>query len=213
MLGVCAMFRVEKNRRHIRSIDTRWPWTKSCNLDALRLPGTKGAAKGELFHLYRSKRHRATSVIPYIKWNVSCLNPSSPSFPPPCHENDWWQNTEILFHGPVFGSNEMKSLKVGVFETERLLSFSLSGRFMHGQIAPLFSTNVALLKRSFCSFFRWNLILRLFFFFFQMLYGFRFLGWIMENNFFFFFLELSILRFWDWIKFIYICGIYLETGL
>lgn len=125
MLGVCAMFRVEKNRRHIRSIDTRWPWTKSCNLDALRLPGTKGAAKGELFHLYRSKRHRATSVIPYIKWNVSCLNPSSPSFPPPCHENDWWQNTEILFHGPVFGSNE-KSLKVGVFETERLLSFSLS---------------------------------------------------------------------------------------
>lgn len=174
----------------------------------------KGSSKGRAFPFISFKE--TSGNVRYSVYQMECIvfNP-----PPPLSRHHVMKMTDGRTPKSCFTArfsdltrwNRWKS--VSSKRKGFSLSLSLSGRFMHGQIAPLFSTNVALLKRSFCSFFRWNLILRLFFFFFQMLYGFRFLGWIMENNFFFFFLELSILRFWDWIKFIYFCGIYLETGL
>lgn len=173
----------------------------------------KGSSKGRAFPFISFKE--TSGNVRYSVYQMECIvfNP-----PPPLSRHHVMKMTDGRTPKSCFTArfsdltrwNRWKS----VSSKRKGFSLSLSLWPIHAWTnCPPFFHECGFVKEILLFLFSLEFDTTIVFFFFQMLYGFRFLGWIMENNFFFFFLELSILRFWDWIKFIYFCGIYLETGL
>ena len=108
------------------SIDSRWPWTESSNL----LPSAcvvQRPQRARAFPIYIVQRDIGATgaVIRGIKWNECCI-----VFSLARHEMTDGQTPKSVSPAARFSglSNEMKPLKVGVFEMERPLRDSSTNK-------------------------------------------------------------------------------------